>query len=197
MSVLDDQAGAKQKGTEMKARHITVSGIVVASTLLVSVVVAGQDRFTLTSPDGIAFSEFRGYDAWPVISPSQIDTGVKAIVGNAVMIKAFSEGIPANGQPVPDGAVMAKIEWSSKNNPDLPGAGSVPDTLRNVGFMVKDAKRFPDTDGWGYAQFDYEAMSGTFKPLGSRPGFAKAACHQCHTQFAKQRDFVFTRYGQR
>ena len=62
--------------------------------------------------------------------------------------------------------------------------------------MVKDAKRFPETNGWGYAQFDYDAVSGTFKPLGSRPGFAKAACHQCHTR-VKQRDFVFTRYAQR
>ena len=157
---------------------------------------AGEDRFTLTSPDGIAFGEFRGYDAWPVITPSQPDGIIKAIVGNPVMIKAFSEGIPGNGQPVPDGAVMAKIEWSSKNNPDLPGAARVPDMLKNVGFMVKDARRFPETDGWGYAQFDYDAASGTFKPLGSKPGFAKAACHQCHTR-VKDRDFVFTRYAQR
>ena len=181
----------------MKSRHITAGLIVTVSIFVVSVMVSGQDRFTLTSPDGIAFSEFKGYDAWQVISPSQMDGGIKAIVGNPVMIKAFSEGIPVNGQPVPDGAVMAKIEWSSKNNPDLPGAAKVPDTLRNVGFMVKDAKRFPETDGWGYAQFNYDAVSGTFKPLGSSAGFAKAACHQCHTQFAKQRDFVFSRYATR
>jgi Cytochrome P460 len=72
----------------------------------------------------------------------------------------------------------------------------VADTLKNVGFMVKDAKRFPDTNGWGYAQFDYDAESGAFKPLGSTPAFAKAACHQCHT-VVKARDYVFTRYAQR
>jgi hypothetical protein len=181
----------------MKSRHITAGLIVTVSIFVVSVMVSGQDRFTLASPDGIAFSEFKGYDAWQVISPSQVDGAIKAIVGNPVMIKAVSQGIPVNGQPVPDGAVMAKIEWSSKNNPDLPGAAKVPDTLRNVGFMVKDAKRFPETDGWGYAQFNYDAVSGTFKPLGSSPGFAKAACHQCHMQFAKQRDFVFSRYAPR
>jgi hypothetical protein len=180
----------------MKSRHIAASVLVTALTLVVSVVVAGQDRFTLTSPNGIAFSEFKGYDAWQVIAPSQLTGVVKAIVGNPVMIKAFSEGIPGNGQTVPDGAIMAKIEWSAKTNPDLPGAASVPDTLRNVGFMVKDAKRFPDTNGWGYAQFDYDAGSGTFKPLGSTPAFAKAACHQCHT-VVKARDYVFSKYAQR
>jgi Cytochrome P460 len=180
----------------MKCQHIRSSLIVTASIFLVSVAVAEQDRFTLISPNGIAFSEFKGYEGWQVISPSQIDGSIKAIVGNPVMIKAFNAGVPVNGQPVPDGAVMAKIEWSTKNNPDLPGAAKVTDALKNVGFMVKDAKPFPDTDGWGYAQFDYDAGSGTFKPLGSGPAFAKAACHQCHTR-VKERDFVFTRYAQR
>jgi Cytochrome P460 len=182
--------------TEMKSRLLIASLIVTALISVVTVLVRAQDRFTLTSPDGIAFSEFRGYDAWQVIAPSQLDAGVKAIVGNPVMIKAFSEGIPANGQPVPDGAMMAKIEWSAKENPDLPGAARVPETLKNVGFMIKDAKRFRDSNGWGYAQFNYDGGSGTFKPLGSARGFAKAACHQCHT-VVKNRDYVFSRYAQR
>ena len=180
----------------MKSQHVTAGLIVTVALFVPSVRVSGEDRFSLVSPDGIAFSEFRGYDTWQVIAPSQLDGALKTIVGNSVMIKAFSEGIPVNGQPVPDGAVMAKIEWTAKSHPDLPGAGKVPDALKNVGFMVKDAKRFPDTNGWGYAQFDYDAVSGTFKPLGRARGFAKAACHQCHTA-VKQRDFVFTRYAPR
>ena len=180
----------------MKRRHIIGSLIVTVSICVVSALAAGQDRFTLRSVNGIAFSEFKGYDAWQVIAPSQLDGGVKAIVGNPVMIKAFAEGIPANGQAVPDGAMMAKIEWSAKNNPDLPGAARVTDTLKNVGFMIKDAKRFPETNGWGYAQLEYDSGSGTFKPLGSTSGFAKAACHQCHT-VVKARDYVFTKYAQR
>ena len=189
-------ARVEQESPAMKFQH-TAGVIGVASIFVVSVVAAGQDRFTLTSPNGVAFSEFKGYDVWQLVSPSNVDGGVKAILGNPVMMKAFSEGIPANGQPVPDGAVMAKIEWSSKDNSDLPGAAMVADTLKNVGFMMKDAKRFPETDGWGYAQFNYDVVSGAFKPLGSEPGFAKAACHQCHKRFVQQRDFVFTRYAPR
>jgi hypothetical protein len=72
----------------------------------------------------------------------------------------------------------------------------VSDTLKKVQFMIKDAKRFPETDGWGYADFTYDVTAGTFQAIGNGPAFAKAACHQCHTR-VKARDFVFTEYAQR
>ena len=37
-------------------------------------------------------------------------------------------------------------------------------TQHDVDFMVKDSKRFADSGGWGYAVFDYDAASDTFKP---------------------------------
>jgi hypothetical protein len=40
----------------------------------------------------------------------------------------------------------------------------VPDTLHDVGFMEKDSKIFPDTGGWGWAEFNYDAA-----PTRSRP----------------------------
>ena len=78
---------------------------------------------------------------------SQPVDGVKAILGNPLMIKAYNEGFPANHQTIPDGAMMAKIAWSMKSNPLLPGAAMVPDTLKKVQFMIKDAKRFRDKMG--------------------------------------------------
>jgi hypothetical protein len=44
----------------MKRQHITAVVIVAASVFVVSVVLAAQDRFTLKTPNGIAFSEFKG-----------------------------------------------------------------------------------------------------------------------------------------
>ena len=41
-----------------------------------------------------------------------------------------------------------------------------PDTLKSVSFILKDSKRFPETSGWGYAQFLYDGASDTFKPCG-------------------------------
>ena len=111
------------------------------------------------------------------------------------MIKAYSDGIPANGKSVPDGAVMAKVEWAKKSNPAPPYRATVPGQLSEVSFMVKDSKRFPATDGWGYATFRYDDASGAWKPFGGVPAFA-STCHACHT-IVKTRDFVYTSYAQR
>ena len=63
----------------------------------------------------------------------------------------------------------------------------------NVNVMViKDTKRFPDTSGWAYAQFPYDAASDTFTPSGS-----DAKCgHACHTTVAAK-DYTFTAYPKR
>lgn len=171
--------------------------LVASAVALVTITLAAQpDRSALKAPNDVAFSEFKGYDAWSVIAPSETEKGVKAIVGNPVMINAYKEGIPGNGKPVPDGAMMAKIEWVKKQNEASPYYVSVPDKLKSVSFMMKDAKRFPDTDGWGYAQFNYDPQAETFKPFGNDSSFGKTVCHQCHTR-VKAHDFVFTNYAQR
>jgi hypothetical protein len=91
----------------------------------------------------------------------------KAILGNPAMIRAYRDGIPANGHAVPDGAAMAKLEWLKDHNASPYGV-TVPGTQTEVSFMVKDAKRFPDTNGWGYATFEYDGSSGTFKGSDSK-----------------------------
>jgi cytochrome P460 len=191
----------------MKHQKITKLVVLTMTVFVVSVVLAAQsrDRFTLTAANGIAFSEFRGYDAWKLVATSQPDdasgcgtskvTCMKAILGNPTMIEAYRDGIPANGERVPDGAVLAKIEWLQDRD-EKPYGVTVPGTQTEVSFMVKDAKRFPDTNGWGYATFEYDVSSDTFKPSTSNPSFARG-CHGCHTGGAKARDFVFTSYAQR
>jgi Cytochrome P460 len=186
-------------------KHRQIARASIASAFVMSMVLVAQDKFTLKAPNGIAFSEFKGYEAWQVITPSQPDDGggcgstpagcIKAILGNPVMIKAYADGVPADGNSVPDGAVMAKIEWSRKKTAPPPYAATVPAALRQVSFMVKDSKRFPDTDGWGYATFNYDKPSGDWKAFGDGPAFV-TKCHACHT-IVKSRDFVFTDYAQR
>ena len=176
----------------MKRQQIKASLIVAASVLVVSLTISAQDRFTVKVPNGLAFAEFKGYDAWPVIAPSYTDDGVKAILGNAVMINAYNAGVPGNGKPVPDGAMIAKIEWSKHGNTASPYTVTVPDNLKSVSFMIKDAKRFSASGGWGYAQFAYDPPSNTFKPSGN----GSACGYACHTR-VKARDFVFTEYGRR
>jgi hypothetical protein len=66
--------------------------------------------------------------------------------------------------------------------------------------MVKDSKRFADSGGWGYGEFEYDPASDTFRPsnLDDQPPQANdAKCgFACHT-IVKSRDYVFTEYGKR
>jgi hypothetical protein len=159
---------------------------------------SAQDKYTVRVPGGLAFSEFRGYEGWQAISMSANERAVAVIVGNPTMIAAYRAGIPANGKPVPNGAKMAKIHWQPKKNDFFPDA-TVPGTLLNVDFMVKDSKRFAD-GGWGYAVFDYDPVSDTFSPgttAGKPPQGNDAKCGvTCHNK-AKDTDYVFTEYGRR
>jgi len=172
---------------------------VVSIAVLGVLVLAAQERYTVKVPGGLAFSEFRGYEAWQTISVSRNEKVVAVILGNPVMISAYKAGIPGNGKPVPDGAKVTKIHWTPKHNEFFPSA-TVPDKLMNVDFMIKDSKRFADSGRWGYAVFDYDTASDTFKPgtLDSTPPQGNdAKCgFACHTA-AKARDYVFTQYARR
>ena len=70
--------------------------------------------------NGLAFSEFRGYEGWQPISISQNGGVFATILGNPVTIDAHEAGVPGNGKPFPDGAKMAKIQWNAKKNETAP-----------------------------------------------------------------------------
>jgi hypothetical protein len=184
----------------MKRKSIGIVVLVgVFLGVLAALAVAAQDKYTVKVPNGLSFSEFRGYEAWQVVSISQNGDHIAAILGNPVMIKAYLAGIPGNGKPFPDGAKLAKIHWNPKKMETFPSA-TVPGTQHDVDFMVKDAKRFADSGGWGYGAFDYNATSDTFAPgtLASKPPQGNdARCgFTCHTT-VKTRDYVFTDYQHR
>ncbi len=184
----------------MKRKRMLAISIITAGLALVgSWAIAAQDKYTLKVPNGLAFSEFRGYEAWQVVSISQNGNLIAAILANPVMIQAYAAGIPGNGKPFPDGAKMAKIHWNPKKMETFPAA-TVPATQHDVDLMVKDSKRFADSGGWGYAVFDYNAASDTFAPgtMADKPPQGNdAKCgYACHTG-VKNRDYVFTDYGHR
>ena len=88
--------------------------------------------------------------------------------------------------------MAVKIEWVKKKNQASPYFVEVPDVLKTVSFIVKDSKRFPDTHGWAFAQFEYDAPSDTLKP-----SVTGAECgYQCHTRVSSQ-DYIFTAYPKR
>jgi len=184
----------------VKFKTIAMIGTVTGVLAVMSVrAVSAQDKYTVKVPNGLAFSEFRGYEAWQVVSLSHHGNLLAATLANPVMINAYLAGAPGNGKPFPDGARLAKIHWNAKKLETFPTA-LVPGTLHDVDFMVKDSKRFADSGGWGYAAFEYDASSNTFRPgtLADKPPQANdARCgYACHS-IVKARDYVFTEYGHR
>jgi len=170
--------------------------------VIVAIVLAGlgggttsaqQDKYTLQVPNGLKFSDFRGYENWQVVAVSQTDNLLKAMVANPTMMDAYRSGVPGNGKPFPDGSKIAKIEWKPKKSTEAPFSVRIPENLQDVFFIEKDMKRFPDTKGWAYAAFDYNPASDKFTPDPTgvvNCGFA------CHTIVAKK-DYIFTAYGKR
>jgi hypothetical protein len=168
--------------------------------------IAAQDKYALRVPNGLAFSEFKGYEDWQSVGPSQTDAQnvIRLILANPVMINAYKAGVPGNGKPFPDGSKIAKIEWRPKKISDAPFSAAaldtVPGDLVEVEFIEKDSKRFPDSHGWGFAMFDHDPKSDTFTPAttASKPPQANdAKCGAaCHT-LAAAKDYIFTAYAKR
>jgi hypothetical protein len=156
------------------------------------IAIAAQDKYTVKVPGGLAFSEFRGFESWQTVAVSHAGNEIEVILGDPAMIAAYAAGIPGNHKPFPDGVRMAKIHWNATQSKDAPAPTTIPDTLHDVDFMMKDSKRFPAGHGWGYAQFNYSAKDDVFTPLGSGPNCG-VSCHE----LAKKKDYVFTAYGKR
>jgi Cytochrome P460 len=188
--------------TTIKRKTMLISLSIVGSlaVLATGAAISAQDKYSVKVPNGLAFSEFKGYESWQTIAISHSGDHLAAILGNPAMIDAYKAGIPGNGKPFPDGAKMAKIHWNAKKDETAPGQPWVPGAQSDVDFMAKDSKRFADGGGWGYAVFKYDAAHDTFRPgtLDDKPPQGNdAKCgFACHT-VAKDRDYVFTQYGHR
>jgi hypothetical protein len=144
---------------------------------------ADQEVYVTKIPDG--------YRDWKLVSVAH-EAGnlndIRAILGNDVAIKAYRD----KTLPFPDGSIIARISWKytpSEENNKIFGreqswvAGDPPDWY--LQFMVKDAKKYAATGGWGYAQFDQNG-----KPA---PDAKLATCFPCHEPI-KARDYLFTKY---
>jgi hypothetical protein len=184
----------KEEMTMKRISMLTAAGITASLAILgAGVAFSAQDRYTLKLPNGIPFSDFRGYENWQVVSVSQTAELLKVEVANPRMIGAYRSGIPGNGKPFPEGSKIAKIEWKLKKMVESPFAVNVPDTLQDVFLIEKDSKRFPDTKGWGYAVFDYQPASDTFKPDPTGTVNCGFACHTV----VKDKDYIFHSYEKR
>ena len=182
---------------ERTAGFTIVATAVAVLAVLGAVVLYAQsqdnDKYSLKSPSGVAFSDFKGYEDWAVISSARTDERLKVIVGNPTMIKAFKAGIPGKGQPFPDGSMVVKLQWTPKKSTEAPFVVNVPDVFKEAFVMEKDSKRFAKSGGWGYAVFNYDAPSDKFTPDAKSPSDCGYACHTP----VKAKDYIFHPYQKR
>src|SRR5208283_3857028 len=183
--------------TPAVAERIAVFTIVATAVavlaVLVAAVVYAQDKYSLKSPSGIAFSDFRGYEDWAVVSSARTDEVLKVIVANPAMINAYKAGVPGNGQPFPEGSMIVKLQWKPKKSTEAPFTVDVPDVFSQAFVMEKDSKRFPKSGGWGYAVFNYDPASDKFTADAKSPSDCGYACHTP----VKAKDYIFHPYQKR
>ena len=175
------------------ATTVAVLAAIVATALFAQGQNKDNDKYSLISPGGIAFADFRGYEDWSVVSSARTDEVLKVIVANPAMIKAYKAGIPGNGQPFPEGSMIVKLQWKPKKSTEAQFAVDVPDVFSQAFVMEKDSKRFSKTGGWGYAVFNYEASSDKFTP---DPKSLSDCGQTCHVA-VKAKDYIFHPYQKR
>ena len=176
----------------MKRKSMLAIGVAAVSLVILGgTAMSAQDKYSLKTSSGVAFSDFRGYEDWQVVSSARTDEVLKVIVANPTMIAAYKAGVPGNGKPFPDGSKIAKLQWKPKKSTEAPFVVDVPDTFSQAFFIEKDSKRFPNSAGWGYALFNY-AASDTFTADASPDNCG----HACHT-VVKAKDYIFHPYQKR
>jgi mono/diheme cytochrome c family protein len=134
-----------------------------------------------TAPNGVAFMP--EYKNWQAISSTDRwdNHTMREILGNEVAVKAIAEN---HINPWPDGTKFAKVAWV-QTPPDDKGEVRT-GAFYQVEFMVKDAKKYAKTGGWGWGRW-----RGTdLKPYGDNAEFQNE-CVGCHAPLRKN-DYVFT-----
>ena len=130
--------------------------------------------------DGFPFDA--SFPSWKPISATDRgdNHGFRWVLGNEVAVKAANSG---NFSSWPDGTRFAKIAWQQEPGPD----GLVhPGNFIQVELMVKDARRFMDTEGWGWGRW----RGLELKPFGSDARFVDE-CTGCHRPM-RDNDYVYT-----
>lgn len=153
--------------------------------LLLVLVLIGTSPSTLADSDSRAPSHDIPYPAgwkeWATIAIShRHDNGtLRVILGNDIAVEAARSG---NTDPWPDGTILGKAVWKEAELHNWQAA-IAPGEFVHAEFMFKDAAKYVETHGWGWARWvglDQKPFDGGMQ-----------VCISCHTP-VKDRDWVFT-----
>lgn len=137
---------------------------------------------TTVRPELNGFPFDADFENWkPISTTDRGDNNTfRFILGNDIAVKAAQAG---NISPWPDGTRFAKIAWQQEAGAD----GLVrPGKFVQVELMLKDAKRYRDTDGWGWGRW----RGLNLEPYGKDEHFVNE-CTGCHLP-VRGDDYVYT-----
>jgi len=157
----------------MEIRHFAIAAAILSVT---SVTLAAEN--TPAPSNGIAYPT--GWQNWATISATHRadNNTLRVILGNDIAVKAARSG---QTNPWPDNAILGKVVWKEQRLANWAEA-VVPAELVHAEFMFKDAAKYPDSCGWGWARW----LGLEQKPFDQGP----SSCISCHTP-VKDRDWVF------
>jgi hypothetical protein len=144
--------------------------------------IRGDGATTAVQPSSNGIAYIPDYKNWKVLSTTNRfdNKTLRVIFGNDVAMKAIAEH---HTNPWPDGTIFAKTAWlqeADEHGDTKTGA------FYQVEFMVKDARKFSATEGWGFARW-----RGTdLKPYGKDAGFVNE-CTGCHAPL-RHNDYVYS-----
>ena len=148
-----------------------------------------QDKYSLKSPSGIAFSDFNGYEdgRWFFRPHRRSAQGDRCQSDDDRGVQGRRSATASLSRMAP----RSKLQWKPKKSTEAPSLW-MPDVFTQAFVIEKDSKRFPKSGGWGYALFNYEAASDKFTadPSPSDCG------HTCHVA-VKAKDHIFHPYQKR
>ena len=167
----------------MLRRLAGVPGLALALTVFAASSATSAD-------DGVPFPD--GFRDWFVVN-SMTATKESPVFGNVDgmhFIHVNAGGLPTLKKggpfPYPDGTIFADDvhEFSMRDGASVEGA------KKFVTVMVKDAKKYASTGGWG---FQVWVAGDPSKPRIPDTAHAITACFICHTS-QKAQDYVFSTY---
>lgn len=130
--------------------------------------------------NGLAFDP--SFESWKLISTTDHgdNNTFRFILGNDVAVMPAQSG---NISPWPDGTRFAKVAWQQELGED----GLIhPGKFVQVELMVKDARQYKTTDGWGWGRW----RDLDLKPYGEDPHLVRE-CTGCHMPVSGT-DYVYT-----
>jgi len=172
----------------MKKLTMMILGLLSCSALLFGADVYISDTSTVPNlkmkNTKLSFKDIEGYQNYQIVATHfrKDKNEIRYILANPVAYNALR----ANAKVMPNGSKVVKIGWSVNDMATFPSALEA-NKIQRVEYMIKDATKHKESDGWGYARF--VKTNGQYKAWGGDP----KSCVACHAT-VKSHDALFTKF---